>query len=186
MKIRDMDRVADRAGVAALDTAIETATVFDVVVGARSIELVERRLATPLVKRYPIGDAFAFWAPARRWRSSALVTISDTGFVADDNGICGFAAVEFEAWYVRLILWHFYVSPERRRQGIGRALLARVEDHARSVGAERVWLETSNLNVPGIAAYERLGYALCGADTTLYDATPAASETAIYFAKRVT
>ena len=174
VKIRDMDRVADRAAVAAIDTSFETSTIFDVVLGARRIDLVERRLATPLVKRYPIGDAFAFWAS---W---------DTGFVADDGGICGFAAVEFEAWHARLILWHFYVSPERRRQGIGRALLARVEDHARSVGAERVWLETSNLNVPGIAAYERLGYTLCGADTTLYDATLAASETAIYLAKRVT
>jgi len=46
-----------------------------------------------------------------------------------------------------------------------------------------VWLETSNVNVPGIAAYTRLGYALCGVDTTLYEATAAAAETAIYLSK---
>jgi GNAT superfamily N-acetyltransferase len=110
----------------------------------------------------------------------------DTGFVAidDDTGrITGFAAVEYEMWHARLVLWHFYVTPERRRHGLGRALMARVEDHGRDCGARRVWLETSNVNVPGIAAYARLGYTLCGADTTLYDGTSTASESAIYLSK---
>ena len=31
----------------------------------------------------------------------------------------------------------------RRREGIGRGLLAQVEAHGRAVGATRVWLETS-------------------------------------------
>jgi GNAT superfamily N-acetyltransferase len=171
MSIRDMVD-ADRAGVIALDTSFETTSIFDVVVTPRRIELVERPLATPLTKRYPIDDAFAHWA---MWTD---------GFVADDDGrITGFAAVEYEAWHARLVLWHFYVAPDRRRHGIGRALLARVEEHGREVGARRVWLETSNVNVPGIAAYTRLGYALCGADTTLYDGTSTAAESAIYLSK---
>jgi len=171
--IRKMDRAKDKRGVMAIDTAFETATVFDVVVTPRRIELVERALPTPLVKRYPIGDAFAHWA---QW---------DTAFVAVDGGICGFAAIEYEAWHARLVLWHLYVTPARRREGVGRALLARVEDHGRELGARRVWLETSNVNVPGIAAYARLGYSLCGADTTYYDATYAEDETAIYLAKAI-
>ncbi|HEX8115540.1 MAG TPA: GNAT family N-acetyltransferase [Kofleriaceae bacterium] len=169
--IREMDRAVDRPGVAALDTSFRTTSVFDVVVTPRRIDLVERTLVAPLVKRYPIDEVFAHWAT---W---------ETGFVADDGTICGFAAIEYEFWHRRLVLWHLYVAPERRREGIGRALLARVEQHGRGLGARRVWLETSNVNAPGIAAYARLGYTLCGADTTFYEATPAAAETAIYLSK---
>jgi ribosomal protein S18 acetylase RimI-like enzyme len=77
-----------------------------------------------------------------------------------------------------------YIDPPARRQGLGRALLAAVEAHGRAVGASHVWLETSNVNVPGVAAYERLGYALCGADT-LYYGEYMPDETAIYLAKRL-
>jgi len=161
----------DRPGVAAIDTSFETSRVFDVAVTPRSIELVERVLAVPFVKRFPMEDVFAHWAT---W---------DTGFVAVDDRIYGFAAVEHEAWHARLVLWHLYVAPERRRQGVARALLARVERHGRERGARRVWLETSSVNVPGIAAYARLGYTVCGVDTTLYEATPAAAETAIYLSR---
>ncbi len=171
LTIREMDRTRDRRGVEAIDTSFQTSVIFDVTVSPRRIDLVERPLPAPLVKRYPIADAFAAWST---W---------DTAFVAEDPGICGFAAVEFEAWHARLVLWHLYVSPDRRRSGVGRALLAHAEAHGRSRGARRVWLETSNVNVPGIAAYERLGYALCGLDHTLYDTLPYASESAIYLSK---
>src|SRR4051794_33223523 len=50
--IRELDRARDRAGVEAVDTAFETASVFDVAIGPRTIELVERPLAQPLTKRY--------------------------------------------------------------------------------------------------------------------------------------
>lgn len=171
LKIRELDRTADRRGVEALDTSFETTSVFDVVVTPHRIELIERALPAPMIKRYPIEDVFAHWAG---WR---------TGFVAEDDRICGFAAIGYEPWHARLVLWHLYVAPERRRAGIARALLARVEAHGRDVGARRVWLETSNVNVPGIAAYARLGYTLCGADVTYYEATAAAAESAIYLSK---
>jgi ribosomal protein S18 acetylase RimI-like enzyme len=173
--IREMDRARDRRGVMAIDTSFATASIYDMVVAPTRIELVERALDEPLVKRYPIGDAFAHWST---WDTGFVATIDAAG-----GAICGFAAVELEAWHARLVLWHLYVAPERRREGIARALLARVERHGRELGARRVWLETSNVNVPGIAAYARLGYTLCGADATLYDATPTASEAAIYLSK---
>src|SRR5262245_30841580 len=99
--IRELDRAADRRRVTALDTSFATSSVFDVVVTARRIELVERALPAPLVKRYPIEEVFAHWST---W---------NTGFVAEDDQICGFAAVEFEAWHARLVLWHLYVAPDR-------------------------------------------------------------------------
>ncbi len=169
--IRAIDRVRDRRGCEAIDTGFTTDTIFDLVTTARQISLVERALEAPIVKAYSIGEVFAPWA---RW---------NRGWVADDGGaIRGFATVEYEAWHGRLVLWFLYVAPEFRRQGVGRALLAEAEAYGRASGASHVWLETSNVNVPGVAAYEKLGYSLCGADR-LYYGEYMPGETAIYLAK---
>jgi len=168
--VRELDRARDKRAVEAIDTAFETTTVFDLVTAPRAIELVERPLAKPLTKRYSIAEVFAGWA---RW---------DHGWVAYDGGVRGFATVEYELWHKRLILWFLYVDPAWRRRGVGRALLAQVEAHGREVGATHVWLETSNVNVPGVRFYERVGYSLCGADR-LYYGGYMPGETAIYFAK---
>ncbi len=171
--IRPLARKTDRRGVEAVDTAFETKVVFDVVARERGIDLVERALEAPLVKRYSIGEVFAPWA---RW---------ETGWVAVAEGeVRGFATVQHEPWHQRLVLWFLYISPAWRRQGVGRALLAEAEAYGREQGATHVWLETSNVNVPGVAAYNRLGYALCGADT-LYYGEYMPGETAIYLAKRL-
>jgi len=172
LTIRDLDRRADRRAVEAIDTSFETASVFDVVAGGRAIELVERPLAQPLVKRYSIAEVFAPWA---RWQH---------GWVADDGGVRGFATVALEEWHERLVLWFLYIAPAWRRRGVGRALLERAEAHGRDAGATHVWLETSSVNVPGVAAYERLGYALVGADT-LYYGSYMPGEAALYLAKRL-
>lgn len=74
--IRAIDRKADRRAVSAItqiDTSFEASSVYDVVVGARAIELVARPLATPLVKRYPMADALAAWST---W---------DTGFASSPS-----------------------------------------------------------------------------------------------------
>jgi ribosomal protein S18 acetylase RimI-like enzyme len=172
--IRELDRRKDRKGVEAIDTGFETSSVFDMVTTPRSIELVERPLEAPIVKRYSIGEVFSQWA---RW---------NTGYVAVDDGdtIRGFATVEYEAWHRRVNLWFLYIAPTWRRRGVGRALLAEVESYGRARGAKRVWLETSNVNVPGVAAYARLGYTLCGADRTYYDQYMP-GETALYLAKEL-
>jgi GNAT superfamily N-acetyltransferase len=168
--IRALDRTADRKAVEAIDTTFETATVFDLVTTDRAITLVERTLAAPLTKRYSIAEVFAGWA---QW---------ERGWVADDGGVHGFVTVEHEAWHQRVVVWFLYIAPAWRRRGLGRALLAQVEAYAREVGASHVWLETSNVNVPGITAYGRLGYTLCGADR-LYYGRYMPEEQAIYLAK---
>jgi ribosomal protein S18 acetylase RimI-like enzyme len=170
VEIRELDRVRDRRAVESIETAFETDTIFDLVARDRGLELVERRLDAPLTKRYSIREVFAPWAS---WQ---------TGWVADDGGVRGFATVEHEPWHQRMVLWFLYIDPPYRRRGIGRALLARVESHARTLGCTHVWLETSNVNVPGVLAYNRLGYTLCGADAYYYGSYMP-GETALYLAK---
>jgi ribosomal protein S18 acetylase RimI-like enzyme len=168
--IRPLDRTRDRRGVLAIDTGFDTDVVFELAIAPRRLELIERPLPAPITKRYEIDEVFAAWA---RW---------DTGWVADDGEVRGFAAVGFEPWHARLNLWFLYIAPAWRRRGVGRALLAAAEAHGRAIGASHVWLETSNVNVPGVRAYERLGYALCGADARYYGAYMP-GETALYLAK---
>lgn len=168
--IRELNRKTDRKSVEAIDTAFETDTIFDVVTTNRRIDLVEKQLDAPLVKAYSIAEVFAHWA---RW---------DVGWVAEDDGIRGFATIEHEPWHGRINLWFLYIQPAWRRRGVGRALLEVVEAYGREQGATHVWLETSNVNVPGVRAYERLGYALCGADVHHYGVYMP-GEKALYLAK---
>ena len=44
-------------------------------------------------------------------------------------------------------------------------------------------METSNLNLPGVRAYERLGFQVCGLDTSLYDGTPSEGEVALFLSR---
>lgn len=169
-QIRELDKRKDRRAIEALDIGFETDGVLEMAIQQRRIEFVERPLARPTTKRYAIGEIFAAWAS---W---------DVGWVAEDEVVRGFAAVAYEAWHQRLVLWFLYVERGWRRRGLGRALLERAEAHGRQVGATHVWLETSNVNVPGVRAYERLGYTLCGADA-LYYGSYMPGETAIYLAK---
>lgn len=171
LRIRELNRQKDRAGVEAIDTGFETDVIFDVVTSDRNIALVERRLPAPITKHYSIEEVFAPWASWRR------------GWVAEvDHKIAGFATVEHVPWHQRLVLWFLYINPASRRSGLGRALLAAAEQYGRSAGATHVWLETSNVNVPGVRAYERLGYSLCGVDA-LYYGSYMPGESALYLAK---
>jgi hypothetical protein len=61
----------------------------------------------------------------------------------------------------------------------------RAIESGRMAGARTAWVETSNLNHPGILAYQRLGYSLCGFDLTLYQGTPSEGEFAIYLARPI-
>lgn len=169
-RIRELDLARDRRGIAAIDTAFETESVFDFVTGPRTIELVERQLAEPLTKRYPIDELNAEWA---RW---------ERGWVADDGEIRGVAVAGYEPWHERAVLWFLYIAPAWRRRGIGRALNERVEQYARNAGASHIWVETSTVNVPAVRAYNQLGYQLCGADRLLYG-KDMPGESALYLAK---
>ena len=51
-----------------------------------------------------------------------------------------------------------YVIPAERGSGIGRLIVASLEDEARSLGVDRVLLETGTRQAAAIALYEKLGF----------------------------
>jgi ribosomal protein S18 acetylase RimI-like enzyme len=174
IQVRQARLPADAPAIAAIDTAFSTSTVYDVQVTDSGFALSARRLETPLIKRFPLDD---LEDPKRPWSH---------GFVAEDDAACvGFAAAEFESWNGRLILWHLYVQAAARGRGTARILVDRVDSLGRELGARHIWLETSNLNGPGIAAYRALGFRLSGLDLTLYDGTPAQGEIALFFERQI-
>jgi GNAT superfamily N-acetyltransferase len=56
-------------------------------------------------------------------------------------------------------LKRMYVAPEARGQGIGRALLDRLETEARSLGLTQLVLETGTRQLEALALYRRAGFA---------------------------
>lgn len=51
-----------------------------------------------------------------------------------------------------------YVDPDRRRLGVGEALVQAAVDHAKGQGAAALVLQTAVANTPAQALYERLGW----------------------------
>lgn len=172
--IRLADFARDAEAIAALDTDFVTKAAYEVEVRGDAIVLSVRILDAPIAKRFPLDD---LRSPDRPY---------DVGWVAVDGGrIIGFAATSFQAWNRRLVLWHLYVDTPARGQGLARRLVGAARAHGAALGARHVWLETSSLNTPGVAAYEAMGFSLTGADLTLYDGTPAEGETALFFSRPV-
>lgn len=60
------------------------------------------------------------------------------------------------------------VQAEFRKQGVGRALLARALAWAQTQGFPGVMLETQNNNVPACNLYKKIGFELGGFDQYLY------------------
>lgn len=128
----------------------------------------------PFTKTYDLSD----WRePDRLW---------DQGWVAETQGkIVGFVATRVEAWNRRCMIWHLYVDPAFRRQGIARALLRHALEAGQGAGAQVAWLEVSNVNVAAIASYRALGFQIAGVDTTLYLHTEATGEVALFMARPI-
>ncbi|MDI3298343.1 MAG: DinB family protein [Bacillota bacterium] len=58
----------------------------------------------------------------------------------------------------------------RRGRGVGSALLAAVEEHARAAGCRRLWLVTSNDNLEALRFYQRRGYRIAAVHAGAVDA----------------
>ena len=56
------------------------------------------------------------------------------------------------------LLNDLFVAPVARKHGVGKALLDASAEHARALGAVRLWLQTALDNAPAQALYESAGW----------------------------
>ena len=175
MLIRPIRQPDDDEGVRALDRSFTTDTIYRVIQTPLSFTLEQIPVHSALTKEFPfevnLGD--------RHEGEHALVT-------EDGGSIVGFVAFTHERWNRRTALWHLYIAPSHRRQGVGTALVETVFEHARSARTRCVWIETTSIAYPAIQFYRHLGFELCGMDTSLYDPAPnLPGETALFFSRSV-
>lgn len=155
--VRAVDVTTDACALSHLDTSFTSDRVFDVTVKNGEVCLRSVPVSPPVHKRFPLQLDQDPW---------------EEGWVAVLSGeIVGFVAVAYNTWNRRLAIWHYYVDGKYRGRGFGRCLMDRAVSRARELGAKTVWVETTNLNFPGVAAYRRLGFDICGFDLTLYHGT---------------
>jgi ribosomal protein S18 acetylase RimI-like enzyme len=177
--MRNMERIEIRPAhverdaelIRSLDMSFETAAILDVQTDDRAFRLVEKKVDPPLSKTFDLGRLDAPHEWERVW------------LALDGEEAVGVVATQDDSWNRRLIIWHLYVNPSHRRRGVARQLLDAALVAARETGARTAWLETSNLNLPAVRAYERLGFRICGLDTSLYNATPAEGEVALFLCR---
>jgi ribosomal protein S18 acetylase RimI-like enzyme len=155
--------------IRSLDTSFETEAILEIRRTDDAFLLVERRVDPPVAKSFPLED---IEIGRGEWEAAWLA-------VSGGKAV-GVVATQQERWNRRVSIWHLYVDLRHRRKGIARRLLDAGLGAAREAGAQTAWVETSNLNLPGIRAYERLGFELCGFDISLYDGTAAEGEIALF------
>ncbi len=108
---------------------------------------------------------FDFPTPGPEWlarRISKLLADGDTAGLLSGSGPEGFALTRFRPFLysdgLECYVAELYVVPERRREGIGRALMQAAIDEARSRGADFMDLNTSEDDVAARHLYDSLGF----------------------------
>ncbi|WP_097981386.1 GNAT family N-acetyltransferase [Streptomyces sp. f150] len=170
----------DAGLVEALDGSFTTATVFHVETAENGFTLREMVVDPPLTKVFPDDEDEDVSADEGDQELQGDPTFLA---LAPDGSLAGFVSVAYARWNRRLTIEDIEVAPDHRGRGVGRALMSRAEEFARERGAGHIWLEVTNINAPAIHAYRRMGFALCGLDTSLYEFTASAGEYALYLSK---
>lgn len=142
-------------------------------------------LEQPLVKHYPLDAAGVDY-----YRGLVIAGHAFGAFAGDASGeadtCIGIALCDPQPWNRTLIVQEFHIAPEYHRRGVGRALMAAVEAHARALGMRCILCETQNTNVPAIRFYRALGFTLDGLDISLYGNDDLArGEVAVFMKKRI-
>ena len=116
----------------------------------------------------------------RDWRTRFAVDRAE--FMAAYSGgarIGGAVAVVEPSDVVRLggenpfaLLWDLRVAPDARGRGIGRALLAAMEERMHEIGVPGSLVETQDVNVAACRLYASAGYAIRRIDASAYPDLP--------------
>jgi ribosomal protein S18 acetylase RimI-like enzyme len=118
-----------------------------------------------LMRAYYAFDRLAFEEPAARRAVSELLTDSNLGrvfFVDVDGAVAGYAvlalgfSIEFHGRDA--FVDEIYLREEYRGRGLGRRVLAFLEDTCRSLGVRSLHLEVERHNTAAQAVYRRVGF----------------------------
>ena len=169
--VRDFDASTDAAPTAVLDTSYVSHSSYGIR-RDRELLVLEAQPSSPILHR-----SYALDLSDDSWMHARVAVL--------DGVVRGFIAWGWESWNRRLAIWHFYVDRPCRRAGAGRLMMDAALAWGRNEGLATAWVETANVNHPGIAAYRKLGFEICGFDTSLYRGTPNHGDFAIYMSREI-
>ena len=95
----------------------------------------------------------------------------------------GCGGVAFEDGFAEVK--RMYVRPQARGRGVARALLARLEEEARTRGVKRLTLETGDAQLAALRLYERAGFVRCAAFGAYTAMEPRAVEHSLFLEKEL-
>ena len=161
---------------ALVPSAFDVTAVMDISRQGDRLALCERVVATPFIKDYDAvqGNGPLDWPQHFDVSKAAF-------FVARKNGVrVGGAVAVLGPPDVAMLgrhddlalLWDIRVIPDRRRKGVGSALLASVEHWVSSRGGTCLKVETQNINVPACRFYARHGFTLADVREDAYPELP--------------
>ncbi len=108
---------------------------------------------------------------SRKYMRQIVSHSNSVTWIAEEDGqMGGFAIAEWARGASGVIgyIETIEVAPARRKQGIGRELLRRIEDSARAASAQAIWLHVHAENAPAIHLYESNGYLREGREEDYY------------------
>jgi ribosomal protein S18 acetylase RimI-like enzyme len=103
-------------------------------------------------------------------RKLVVSTKTATWIAENEDGVAGFAIVEFQDDREQKIAYVVTIEVDRKQRGggIGSELLYRIEGSAQAAGAILVWLHVDAENTAAIRLYEAHGYACRGKQENFY------------------
>jgi L-amino acid N-acyltransferase len=121
-------------------------------------------LWNPLIRDTPVTFNTVEKSPAEVAGMIAARAAAGHAFLVAEgpDGLLGFASYsQFRAGpgYARTMEHTVILAPQARGRGIGRALMAALEDHARAGGVHSMFAGVSSGNPEGRAFHARIGYA---------------------------
>lgn len=176
-------REFDEEALRRIAIGYDTPEVFELVKnegeGAVEFSLTLKTLPAPSVTRYKQEDSqLSMYAEIAPKPGSRLF------WAVDGNERIGIAFAEVRAWNDTLWVWELHVSPSRRRQGIGRALMETLFEVCRTEKLRAIVCETQTRNVPAIRFYRALGLSIEGVDTSYYTNSDIEKNDVAIFMKR--